>query len=267
MSSAQTITTDRISILKAELDALKRERKEHAIAAKKEKTWVSVKKRLPENEDQRVIVWREDHMELCWYSKSKWYVYNGTYFLQDKDVIDGVSYWQGTDWLISRYCPPYGPGIKNFLLYHWYNLTDRASDMAHDLRPKGWSKTAQLSKKVTFYKDASGRIMTGMPENVPTPKGLERIVCGSAMEAERYSAMQRRQEQIEHHYQQESRGAIEEAQREEIRSERRELIKNARNAVNRDFLIAANERFDKQHEPWKYEKESYLHSEAYEDRH
>ena len=147
---------NRIDILESELSSLKQQRKEQAISAKKEKTWVSVKKRLPENEDQRVIVWREDHMELCWFSKRKWYTYNGTYFLQDKDVIDGVSYWQATDWLTSRYCPPYGPGIKNFLLYHWYNLTDRASDMAHDLRPKGWSKTAQLSKKPTFYRDSQG---------------------------------------------------------------------------------------------------------------
>ena len=164
---------NRIDILESELSSLKQQRKEQAISAKKEKTWVSVKKRLPENEDQRVIVWREDHIELCWFSKEKWYTYNGTYFLQDKDVIDGVKHWLGIDWMTSKYTPPYGPGIKNFLLYHWYKLTDRASDMAHDLRPEGWSKTAQLSKKPTFYRDSSGKLMTGLPEHIPAPKGYQ----------------------------------------------------------------------------------------------
>ena len=40
-------------------------------------------------------------------------------------------------------------------------------------------------KAVTFYRDPLGELMTGMPENIPTPYGLERIVCGSACEAER----------------------------------------------------------------------------------
>ena len=265
--SSTTITTDRISILKEELVALKQQRKEQAIAAKKEKTWVSVKKRLPENEDQRVIVWREDHMELCWYSKSKWYVYNGTYFLQDKDVIDGVSYWQGTDWLTSRYCPPYGPGIKNFLIYYWYRMTDRASDMVYDLRPKGWSKTAQLSKKPTFYRDRSGKLMAGLPENIPAPKGYQRIVCNTAAEAERYSELQRRQERVEHRYQQEQRGAVEGKFAEELRSEMRTKMANARNNLNKDFMRRALERMDGKTDPTRYERESYLHSEAYEKNH
>jgi hypothetical protein len=258
---------NRIDILESELTALKQQRKEQAISAKKEKTWVSVKKRLPENEDQRVIVWREDHMELCWFSKRKWYTYNGTYFLQDKDVIDGVTHWLGIDWMTSKYTPPYGPGIKNFMLYHWYNLTDRASDMAHDLRPKGWSKTAQLSKKPTFYRDSSGKIMSGMPENIPAPRGFEKIVCGSALEAERYSAMQRRQEQVEHRRQQEERGAIEAEFIGQIRSDRRTLMANARDNKNRDFLRRAEEMSAGRSDPTRYERESYLHSEAYEKNH
>jgi len=257
---------DRISTLQAELAALKQQRKEQALAAKKKKKWVSVKKRLPEKEDQRVIVWREDHIELCWFSKSKWFVYNGTYFLQDKDVIDGVSHWQGTDWLTSRYCPPYGPGIKNFLLYHWYNLTDKASDVAHDLRPKGWTKTAQLSKKVTFYKDASGKIMSGMPENLPAPRGYEKIICNSAHEAERLSELQRRQERVEHRRQQEQRGAIEAEFIGQIRSDRRTLMANARDNKNRDFLRRAEEMSANRYDPTAYERESYLHAEAYESR-
>jgi hypothetical protein len=258
---------DRISTLQAELAALKKERKETKAVEKQERTWINAKKRLPEKPDQRVIVWREDHIELCWFSKSKWFVYNGTYFLQDKDVIDGVSHWLGTDWMHSKYCPPYGPGLKNFLLYHWYMLTDKASDVAYDLRPKGWSKTAQMDKKVTFYRDSSGKIMSGMPENLPAPRGLEKIVCGSALEAERYSAMQRRQEQVEHRYQQEQRGAIEGQFADSIRSEMRTKAANARNNLNKDFMRRALERMDGKVDPTRFERESYLHSEAYENKH
>ena len=259
--------TDRIQTLQAELAALKQQRKEHAIAAKKEKTWVSVKKRLPEKEDQRVIVWRGDHIELCWYSKQKWFTYNGSFFLQEKDVIDGVSHWMGTDWLSSRYSPSYGPGIKNFLRFQWYRLTDKASDVAYDLRPKAWTNKAQMDKKVVFFKDSSGRIMAGMPENIPAPKGYEKIVCGSAMEAERYSSLQRRQEQVEHRYQQEQRGAVEGQFAEELRSEMRTKMANARNNLNKDFMRRALQRMDGKTDPTAYERESYLHSEAYERNH
>jgi hypothetical protein len=266
MPNAQTMTEDRISILKAEMDALKKERKEQARVLKESQKWVSVKKRLPENDNLRAVVWFDGRMERCWFYKGEWYVYDGTFFLTDKDVIDGVTHWAGTDWMVSNYSPAYGPGILNFLRYYWYNLTDKASDVAYDLRPRGWSKTAQLDKKPVFYRDSTGKLMTGLPENLPAPKGYEKLVCGSVQEAERYSEMQRRQERVEHRYQQEQKGSIEESQRDEIRSERREFIKNARNSVNRDFLIAANERFDKQQKPWQYERESFLHSEGYEDR-
>jgi|GEM_PF-1551919 hypothetical protein len=262
--SSTTITTDRISILKEELDALKQERKEQALALKTSQKWVSVKKRLPEQDSQRIIVWREDRIELCWFSEGKWFTYNGTYFLTAKDVIDGVSHWMGTDWMTSQYSPAYGPGILNFLRFHWYNLTDRASDMAHDMRPKGWSKTAQLSKKPTFYRDASGKLMAGLPENIPAPKGYQRIVCNTAAEAERYSELQRRQERVEHRYQQEQRGAVEGKFAEELRSEMRTKMANARNNLNKDFMRRALERMDGKTDPTRYERESFLHSEGYE---
>lgn len=267
MANAQTMTADRISILKEEMDALKRERKEQALALKESKKWVSVKKRLPEQDSQRIIVWRENHIELCWFSEGKWFTYNGTYFLTAKDVIDGVSHWMGTDWMTSQYSPAYGPGILNFLRFHWYNLTDRASDMAYDLRPRGWSKTAQLSKKVTFYRDRTGKLMAGMPENVPTPIGYEKIVCNSAMEAERYSGLQRQQERYEHVKQQAERSAIEGQFQSEWRSEAHHLMANARDNKNREFMRRALERNESHSDPTRYERESYLHAEAYEDRH
>jgi hypothetical protein len=151
--------------------------------------------------------------------------------------------------------------------YLWQRFTYGAQDMAYDLRPRGWSRTAQLSKKVTFYKDASGRILTGMPENIPTPKGLERIVCGSALEAERYSTMQREQEKIEHRRQQEQRGAVEAEFIGQIRSDRRTLMANARDNKNRDFLRRAEEMSAGRLDPTRYERESYLHAEAFEDKH
>ena len=149
-------------------------------------------------------------------------------------------------------------------VYQWYRLTDKASDVAYDLRPKGWSKTAQMDKKVTFYRDSSGKIMSGMPENLPAPRGFEKIVCGSALEAERYSAMQRRQEQVEHRRQQEERGAIEAEFIGQIRSDRRTLMANARDNKNRDFLRRAEEMSAGRSDPTRYERESYLHSEGYE---
>jgi len=124
-----------------------------------------------------------------------------------------------------------------------------------------------LDKKVTFYKDSSGRILTGMPENIPAPKGLERIVCGSALEAERYSSLQRSQEKVEHRAEQERRGAIEGEFQREIRSEMHTKMANARNAQNREFMRRALENNANRKDPTAYERESYLHAEAYEKGH
>ena len=255
---------DRISTLQAELAALKKQRKYQKLADKLTSRWFSVKDGLPSDDTLRVIVWVNGQMERCWYAKEKFYAYDGTFFLTEKDRLDGVTHWMLRDWMTSKEWPQYGPGFKNRLRYLWQRLTYGAQDMAYDLRPKGWSKAAQMGNKVTFYKDASGRIMTGMPENVPTPKGLERIVCGSAMEAERYSAMQRRQEQVEHRYQQEQRGAVEGQFAEELRSEMRTKMANARNNLNKDFMRRALERMDGKTDPTRYERESYLHSEGFE---
>jgi hypothetical protein len=135
-------------------------------------------------------------------------------------------------------------------------------------RFSGWTaRTAQLSKKPTFYRDSSGKLMAGLPENIPAPKGYQRIVCNTAAEAERYSELQRRQERVEHRYQQEKRGAVEGQFAEELRSEMRTKMANARNNLNKDFMRRALERMDGKTDPTRYERESYLHSEAYEKNH
>ena len=257
---------DRIEVLKSELASLKKQRKEQAIALKKSKQWVSVKRRLPENEDQRVIVWREDHIELCWYSKEKWYTYNGSFFLTEKDVIDNVSHWLGTDWMHSKYSPSYGPGIKNFIRYYWHRLTDKASDVAYDMRPKGWSKAAQLSQKVVYYQDRYGKVVTGLPEDRPAPRGMQKIVCNNIFEAEKLSELQRRQERSEHGRIKEEREQIEGAAQKEWRRNAIRLMENSRNQVNRDFMEAALKR-NAEHRPWEYERESYLHAEGHESGH
>jgi hypothetical protein len=266
-------STDKIQTLQAELAALKKERNEQAIVAKKEKKWVSVKKRLPKRGPMsgsiHVLAWANEKLELCWFDDEKveWHRYNGTWCVRPKDRVENVTHWIGTDWMTSKYCPPYGPGIKNFLIYHWYRMTDRASDMAYDLRPKGWSKTAQLGNKPVFYKDSSGKLMTGLPENIPSPRGYEKIVCNSANEAERYSSLQRQQERYEHGKQQAERGAIEAEFQHEWRSDAHHLMANARNNKNREFMRRALERNESHSDPTKYERESYLHSEAFEDKH
>ena len=229
--------------------------------------WVKAEKQLPSDDILRAIVWRNDQMDRCWFSKGQWYLYDGTFFLTAKDIVTDVTHWVAIDWFTSREVPLHGPKLKHLLLHHWYKITDRAQDMAYDLRPAGWGSKAQMDKKPTFYRDSSGKIMSGMPENVPAPRGYEKIVCGSALEAEKYSELQRRQERFEHRAQQESRGAIENEFASEIRSEMRTKMANARNATNREFMRRALERMDNRKDPTAFDRESYLHAEAFEDRH
>lgn len=214
--------------------------------------WIKAEKRLP-NDDRQVFALSGQCAYLAFYCEGAWWITNTI-------KLGGVTRWMDI------------PGEPKDFTYWWKRLRewwDRRKGNAQQASDwlTGWtSHNAQLDKKPIFYRDASGKIMTGMPENVPTPRGLERIVCGSALEAEKYSALQRKQDAIDHRRQQEDRGRVEDAQLGEIRRDRRTLIENARNNFNRDFLIAANERGDKQHKPWQYERESFLHSEAYESR-
>ena len=264
----QTMTIDRISALKEELKALKRERKLTAFAIKISREWISVKNGNPEGSTQRAIVWC-GHAEQCWWddSKKQWFTYNGTWMLHDEDRLENVTHWMMTDWMTSGYWPLYGPGILNYLRYVWYRITNKASNMAHYMKPKSWSAgNAQLSKSVVFYRDRSGKVMTGMPENIPAPKGYEKVVCNNVIEAERFSEMQRRQERVEHSRSQAERGAIEAQFQAEIRSEMHTKMANARNAINRDFMKRALERNEGRKDPTAFERESYLHAEAYEDK-
>ncbi len=256
---------DRITSLESELAALKAQRKAEKKAAKIHSQWVNTKKRLPDSETMRILAWAEGIIERCWYRDGIFYSYDGTFFLTNKDRLDTVTHWMARDWMYTREWPLYGPGIKNRLAYHWRRFTQGAQGMAYDLRPKGWGGNAQLSNKVTYYQDASGKLMTGLPEFMPAPQGYSKIVCNNVQEAERYSALQRRQESYEHGKEMEQRGAIEGQFKDQIRSDMRTLYANARNPTNREFMRRALERNENTSDPTRYDRESYLHAEGYEN--
>lgn len=125
---------------------------------------------------------------------------------------------------------------------------------------------AQLGHKPTFYYNGTtGAILGGLPEQFPAPYGYEKIVCTSAAEAEKWSARQREHENFKHSIKQEERELIEGPIRDELRSHMQHLASNARNNLNRDFLLKSLENFRNKPDPWKYRRESYMHAEAFEN--
>jgi hypothetical protein len=279
MPRAQRIIELRELKLKEELESLKQERKEQARALKASKKWVSVKKRMPGDEDPfdhissikaSVLVWRNSRLERGSYDKENkiWYEDDGTCcYIWAKDISEGITHWMDQRWRAGDcWYPPYGPGIKNRILYIWRRFTQGASDMAYDLRPKSWIRgSAQLDKKIVYYRDRKGKLMLGLPENYSAPEGVQKIVCNNVYEAERFSELQRRQERFEDQATMERREEIEGAIQKEWRSNAIRLMEGARNQVNRDFMEAALKR-NEEHRPWEFKKESYLHQEGHEDR-
>ena len=174
-NSMSTQSTDRIFILEAELASLKQRRKEEARVAKIQSRWINAKKQLPDADTLRVLAWADGRMERCWAKDGKWYIYDGTFFLTEKDRIDNVTHWIARDWMYSREWPKYGPGVKNRLRYIWNMVVYGAQDMAYDLRPKGWGSKAQLDKKVTYYRDSTGKLMTGLPSSCLHRKATKRL--------------------------------------------------------------------------------------------
>jgi len=135
-------------------------------------------------------------------------------------------------------------------------------------------RNAQLSKPVCFYfsnpsvRDGTGEIIMGLPEQYAAPPGFEKVVCQTAMQAERWSARMRVWEETKEKIAQAYQRHQESEQVERIRSQMRDNIANAPNQLNRDFAIQALENFDKRYEDrFKWERESFLHSEAYDSKH
>ena len=214
--------------------------------------WKKIEKKLPDT-NRQVLALSGSCAYLASFREGDWWM---TYTMK----LGGVTRWMEV------------PGEPKDFAYwenrlgEWWNKRVEKDKETSD-RFSGWTaRTAQLSKKPTFYRDSSGKLMAGMPENIPAPRGYEKIVCGNVQEAERYSSLQRRQEQVEHRYQQEQRGAVEGQFQKEWRSEAHHLMANARDNKNREFMRRALERNESHSDPTRYERESYLHSEAYESK-
>jgi len=218
--------------------------------------WIKIEKRLPED-DRHVIAYMGDasrhSMLLSSYRDGQWWA---TY----TSKLGGVTRWMDF------------PGEPKDFAYWWNRLREWLDRRKHNVQQMSdWtagrtSKNAHLDKKPIFYRDSSGKLMTGLPENYSAPKGCEKIICNNVFEAERLSEAQRRQERAEWNAHMEERRSIEEPGLNEIRRNRQTLIANARNNLNRDFLIAAQERLGNRPKPWEHERESFLHNEGYEER-
>lgn len=126
----------------------------------------------------------------------------------------------------------------------------------------------QLSNKPCFYYNSTnGAILSGLPEQFPAPQGFEKVVCNNVHEAEKWSARQRAWEEFKHNLKMEEREMIEGPIRERLRSDIHHLMSNSRNNVNRDFLARYLETSGAMQPGWKYQRESYLHAEGFEQGH
>jgi aspartate oxidase len=125
--------------------------------------------------------------------------------------------------------------------------------------------SAQMAKKIVYWRNPINQQLTmGLPENYPAPWGWEKIVCGTAMAAEFWSNEMRKQERIAEEAKDEERERIEGPMKKQLRSHMFNLMANARNEMNREFLRRHLELYDKRQDKTKFKRESYLHSEAYE---
>ena len=215
--------------------------------------WIKIEKRLPED-DRQVFALSGSCAYLASYRDGFWWI---THTIK----LGGVTRWMDV------------PGEPKDFAYwlnrlrEWWGRRKANAQQTSDWLTGWGSSKAQLDKKVVFYKDASGKIMSGMPENIPAPRGFEKIICGNVYEAERFSEQQRRQERVEHSRSQAERGAIEAQFQSEIRSEMHTKMANARNPKNREFMRRALENNANRKDPTAFERESYLHAEAFEDKH
>lgn len=128
----------------------------------------------------------------------------------------------------------------------------------------------QLTKKIVFYfsnpavRGGTGEIIMGMPEQYAAPPGFEKIVCTSTAAAEKWSGRMRVWEETKEKIAQAYQRAQEAEYVKGQRSDMLNKIANARNQVNRDFMIRALENFDKRYEDrFATERTSFLHSEGY----
>lgn len=136
----------------------------------------------------------------------------------------------------------------------------------------------QLTKSVCYYfsnptayhqgQQGTGEIIMGLPECYAAPPGFEKVVCTTAKQAESWSKMMRKWDETKEKIAQAYQRHQEAEQVEAIRSQMRDNIRNARDQRNRDFAIQALANFDKRYEDrFEWQRESFLHSEAYDSSH
>jgi hypothetical protein len=126
----------------------------------------------------------------------------------------------------------------------------------------------QLAQKVVYWYDStSGEIRMGLPENYPAPYGFQKIVCNTAHEAEEWSERMRRWEVIKQKMEDEQRELIEGPIRDNLRKHILHLASNARNNMNRDFLLMHLKNYDARADLTRTRRESYLHAEGFENGH
>jgi hypothetical protein len=212
--------------------------------------WNRIENKLPDT-GRKVIALSGQDTLLAWVENGEWYI-------AARMKLGGVRKWMEM------------PGEPKDFAYwirqlkEWWgrrkvNIQETSEYLS------GWtSRNAQIGSKVVFYRDSTGKVITGLPEKYAAPKGFQKIVCGSVQEAERYSEIQRRQETVENGKTMEEREKIEGAAQKEWRRNATRLMENSRNQFNRDFMEAALRR-NAEHRPWEYKRESYLHSEGFEE--
>ena len=211
----------------------------------------------------RVVVWHEDQMKPAWFNGGKFYSYDGTWFHTEKDRLDGVEYWNISDWMEAGQCPSYGPGVKRYLSYWWSRATNKASDMTVKLRHRKLGN-AQLTKKVVYFHNArTGEIRMGLPEQFPVSKGFDRVVCNSTHEAEVWSDKLRKYNVSKESRHDERREEFEGAIRKEIRSNIQHLMANSHSKIGKEFMGRYLDRMERT-DRTRMTREEYLHSEGYE---
>jgi hypothetical protein len=104
----------------------------------------------------------------------------------------------------------------------------------------------------------------GLPEQYAAPPGFEKIVCTSTAAAEKWSARMRKWEETKEEIAQMYQRHQEEKQFKAVLSDIDNKIANARDNINRDFMIQARANAVKRYEDrFAMKRESFLHSEAY----
>jgi hypothetical protein len=125
-----------------------------------------------------------------------------------------------------------------------------------------------LDTKICYWHDGTtGEIRMGLPANFPAPYGFQKIVCNTANEAEQWSRRMRQWETFKQGMEDEQREMIEGPIRDNLRKHILHLASNARNNMNRDFLLMHLNKYELRGDLTKTRRESYLHAEAYEHRH